>query len=77
MTKSFVLKAIRLKRIEKEYSQEYISIELNMSQANYGRIENGKTTLSITLLLDILKILKIDYMDFFFFVKEMEIKDKM
>jgi transcriptional regulator with XRE-family HTH domain len=67
-----VLKAIRLKRLEKNYSQEYISSQLEMSQTNYGRIENGKTLLSIPIFLKMLSCLDIDVFEFFNFVEKLK-----
>ncbi len=67
-----VLKTLRSMRIEKNYTQEYISIELNISQSYYGRIENGKADLNISNLYKILMILDTDYIDFFSQVKAKE-----
>ncbi len=72
--KELVLKTLRSMRIEKNYTQEYISIELNISQSYYGRIENGKADLNISNLYKILMILDTDYIDFFLQVKAKEEK---
>ena len=72
--KDLVLKTLRSIRIDKNYTQEYISIELNISQSYYGRIENGKADLDIDKLCKILKILNTDYIDFFSQVKTKEEK---
>ena len=72
--KDLVLKTLRSMRIEKNYTQEYISIELNISQSYYGRIENGKADLNISNLYKILMILDTDYIDFFLQVKAKEEK---
>lgn len=69
-----VLKTLRSIRIEKNYTQEYISLELNISQSYYGRIENGKADLNISNLYKILMILDTDYIDFFLQVKAKEEK---
>jgi len=69
-----VLKTLRSMRIEKNYTQEYISMELNISQSYYGRIENGKADLNISNLYKILLILDTDYIDFFLQVKAKEKK---
>ena len=69
-----VLKTLRSMRIEKNYTQEYISLELNISQSYYGRIENGKADLNISNLYKILMILDTDYIDFFLQVKAKEEK---
>jgi transcriptional regulator with XRE-family HTH domain len=72
--KDLVLKTLRSLRIEKNYTQEDISIELNISQSYYGRIENGKADLNISNLYKILIILDTDYIDFFLQVKAKEEK---
>jgi transcriptional regulator with XRE-family HTH domain len=72
--KDLVLKTLRSLRIEKNYTQEDISIELNISQSYYGRIENGKADLNISNLYKILMILDTDYIDFFLQVKAKEEK---
>ena len=69
-----VLKTLRSIRIEKNYTQEYLSLELNISQSYYGRIENGKADLNISNLYKILMILDTDYIDFFLQVKAKEEK---
>lgn len=60
-----VCEKIRLLRIEKNYSQEYIATMLNMSQSYYGRIENGKSTISVECLFKILFVLEADCTTFF------------
>ncbi len=56
---------IRLLRLEKNYSQEYVAAQLNLSQSYYGRIENGKRTISIDCLMKILSVLDVDHISFF------------
>ena len=68
-----VLLKIRLLRLEKKYSQEYIALRMNISQSYYGRIENGKTTLSIKRLLQLLVILETDCAAFFNDLEEVNI----
>ncbi len=60
-----ICEKIRLLRIEKNYSQEYIAAMLDMSQSYYGRIENGKTTISVECLFKILYVLEADCTTFF------------
>jgi transcriptional regulator with XRE-family HTH domain len=55
---------IRLIRIEKNLSQEYIATCLNISQSYYAKIENGKKEMSIKMFFDILKILEVDILSF-------------
>jgi transcriptional regulator with XRE-family HTH domain len=56
---------IRLLRLEKNYSQEYVAAQLNLSQSYYGRIENGKRTISVACLMKILSVFDVDYNTFF------------
>jgi transcriptional regulator with XRE-family HTH domain len=56
---------IRLLRLEKNYSQEYVAAQLELSQSYYGRIENGKRTISVDCLMKILSVLDVDYNTFF------------
>lgn len=56
---------IRLLRLEKNYSQEYVAAQLELSQSYYGRIENGKRTISIDCLMKILSVLDVDHISFF------------
>ncbi|OYU79271.1 MAG: hypothetical protein CFE23_14890 [Flavobacterium sp. BFFFF1] len=71
---SWVLKTIRMVRIEKNYSQDFMAMKLNMSQSYYGRIENGKATLTFKTFCQILHVLDVDYLDFFVKIKEQERK---
>ena len=64
------VKIIRLARKEKNYSQEYVALRLNISQSYYGRIENGKVNLDLKILNKILEILEIDYVEFFTSIKK-------
>ncbi|WP_371926040.1 helix-turn-helix domain-containing protein [Flavobacterium cerinum] len=66
---SRALTKIRLSRLEKNYSQEYIASRLSISQSYYGRIENGKKEITLKCLLQILEILEIDLVTFFSQIK--------
>lgn len=44
---------IRLKRVDKRFSLEYLALQVNSSQAHLSRIENGKVDFSFTTLLRI------------------------
>ena len=44
-----ILSKIRSKRQELNYSQEYVASVLQMKQANYNKIENGKGVQAIIL----------------------------
>ncbi|MDB5116915.1 MAG: helix-turn-helix protein [Mucilaginibacter sp.] len=54
-------KKIRLCRIEKEYSQNYIAYCLNISQKAYSKIENNQTELTVRRLIEISKILELNW----------------
>lgn len=51
---------IRITRVTKGLSQEYMADRLNVSQNTYSRIELGRTKLCTTRLLKIASILEID-----------------
>ena len=51
---------IRLQRLAKKYSQEYMAFMLEISQAAYSKIERDETELTIQRLLDIGEILEIN-----------------
>lgn len=70
-----VLKKLRALRRDKNYSQEFISQKLNISQSFYGRIENGKAILSVRVLHKILKVLDTNYVEFFDEIKAIEKKN--
>lgn len=70
----WILITLRALRQEKNYTQEYIASKLDISQSYYGRIENGKSVLTIVMLHRILDFFEVDYADFFHLVKEMEKK---
>ena len=54
-----ILNRIRLTRLEKNFSQEYLASKIGMSQSYYARIESGKNPLTINYLLKIAEILEI------------------
>jgi transcriptional regulator with XRE-family HTH domain len=47
----------------RNYSQNFMARKLNMTQGNYSRIENGRTTLSGNMLIKISKILDVEIND--------------
>ena len=65
-----VLKSIRLARIERNHSQEFIAIRLSLTQSYYAKIERGKAKLSLDLFFQLLEILEIDYAAFFKEIKK-------
>ena len=56
-----ILSHIRSKRHILNYSQEYVASLLKISQSSYNKIENGSTELTVKVLLEIAKILDLDY----------------
>ncbi len=51
---------IRIARLTKGYSQNYMAMQLDISQRAYSKIECGHTILSVERLLNIAVILEID-----------------
>ena len=58
-----ILATLRLQRIKKGYSQEYIGDQLGLSQYAYHKIENGKTKLQVKCLLELCEVLEIEIHD--------------
>jgi len=54
------LNRLRLRRIELGYSQEYISQELGISQAQYSKLEAGRKSFDLQILKNLLEILKFE-----------------
>jgi transcriptional regulator with XRE-family HTH domain len=54
---------IRLIRLTKGYSQEYMALMLNISQNAYCKIESGKTELKVNRVYEIAEILEIPIKD--------------
>lgn len=51
---------IRLQRLTKKYSQEYMAFMLNISQAAYSKIERDETELTVKRIFEIGEILEIN-----------------
>lgn len=64
-----ILNTIRLTRLEKKLSQEYVASKLNFTQSYYAKMENGEADISLRNLMLLLDILEIDPIDFFKDVK--------
>ena len=58
-----ILENLRLQRIKKGYSQEYLGEQLGLTQYAYHKIENGKTKLQVKCLLELCKVLEIEIQD--------------
>ena len=54
---------IRKIREIRGYKQEYLADQLGMSAKSYGKIESGETSLSISRLQQIAKVLEVDPLD--------------
>ena len=50
---------IRNLRNQKEYSQDYVGDKLGIGQAAYHKLENGKTSLKIEVVLKLAIILEV------------------
>ena len=64
-----VLKSIRLARIEKKHSHEFIATRLNLTQSFYAKIEAGNPKLSLELFFQLINILELDYVGLFTQIK--------
>jgi transcriptional regulator with XRE-family HTH domain len=51
---------IRIQRLTKKYSQEYMAFMLDISQPAYSKIERNETELTIQRIFDIAEILEIN-----------------
>jgi len=60
-----ILETLRKTRIKKKLSQENLADYLNITQSSYGKIEKGKTHLTIENLLKICNCLEINPADLF------------
>ena len=58
-----ILENLRLQRIKKGYSQEYLGEQLGLTQYAYHKIENGKTKLQVKCLLELCMVLEIEIQD--------------
>ncbi len=60
-----VIEKIRMLRLSKGYSQEYIASRIGIETVNYGRIERGQAKLTVERLLKICEILEVSPSDLF------------
>ena len=56
--------AIRQKRIELKYSQEFMAYKLNQTQNAYCKVELGKTKVTLIKLIEICAVFEIDMHEF-------------
>lgn len=59
-----VRKKIKTKRLDKEYTQDYIGGKLGISQIAYHKIENGKSQLKVEILFRLAIVLEVDVVYF-------------
>ena len=52
-----IRKRLKLARMKKGFSQDYVGEQLRISQISYHKIENGKTTLKVSTLIQLANIL--------------------
>ncbi|WP_353384473.1 helix-turn-helix domain-containing protein [Acinetobacter schindleri] len=51
---------IRMKRVEKDITQEMLALQCNIDRSYMGRIERGEVNLSVEKLYMIAKVLEVD-----------------
>jgi transcriptional regulator with XRE-family HTH domain len=56
--------AIRQKRTELRYSQEYMAFKLNQTQNAYCKVELGHTKVTLVKLIEICEIFEVEVHDF-------------
>lgn len=61
---------IRLERIRKNFTQQYVADEIGVSQSQYSRVEKGEISLDIEKVGKIIKVLEILPKDIIEFPKE-------
>jgi len=59
--KKEALEKIRIARIIKGYSQDYLARELKITQSQYSRLESGKYKLESSRVFRICEILELQY----------------
>ena len=62
-TKDIVKRLVSVRK-EKGYTQAEMAEKLNITQVQYGRYESGKSDLSLTKFIELLRILDINIADF-------------
>lgn len=56
---------IRIARLKKNYTQDYVGNRLFMTQRSYHRLENGKSQLKVETLLKLAVVLEVKLIYFF------------
>ncbi|MEK6546847.1 MAG: helix-turn-helix transcriptional regulator [Bacteroidota bacterium] len=66
---------LRKIRISHEYSQEYVALKLGIAISTYSKLEQGKTELTLTRLVQLSEILQFNLSQFFDEEPEMEVSE--
>lgn len=61
----YILSKIAAKRLEKNFSQQYMATSLKITQGYYNKLENGKIEMTIRIMFEILEILEMDISELF------------
>ena len=56
---------IKRLRLERNYTQDYLALKLNISQNAYSKLELGHSKLSLERLMQIAEVLEVDIAIFF------------
>jgi len=56
---------IRLKRLEKNYSPEYMAAALKLSPAAYAKLESNPAKMTLNMLCRIAELLEVSLLEFF------------
>jgi len=56
---------IKRLRLERNYTQDYLALKLNISQNAYSKLELGHSKLSLERLMQIAEVLEVDITIFF------------
>lgn len=56
---------IRRLRIEKEYTQDYMALQLNMSISSYSKLERGYTDPPLSRIIKIAELLEFELSEYF------------
>ncbi|AMR34036.1 hypothetical protein A0256_22605 [Mucilaginibacter sp. PAMC 26640] len=54
---------VRARRLQLNYTQEYVAFKLNLSQNAYSKLELGNTTISVSRLFELCEALEIDALE--------------
>lgn len=60
-----VISSIKRLRLEKDYTQDYMAMKLNISQNAYSKLELGRSSLSLERLFQIAAVLETDISELF------------